>query len=558
MIARRSPLVAFVSLLLWGCGDPSIQTPPEPEADGGMADGGAPPLRDGGTMGRTVDDFSCVVEQATLVVGGTARLRAIVSFSDGQSAELSDAATWTVNPPERAAVEVLGSLVRAVGKAAGPVSIEASASGITSSPCVFTVSLPGGLDGGDGDGGTSALDAGLMEEARALWITRFSWSNESQVKGIIRRSADAGFNTLYFQIRGNGDAYYRSDLAPWAKKLTGQLGKDPGWDPLRVAIDEAHALGVELHAYFNVFSGWTATNFTTDGGVANYVCDPDGSSAVACALPEASPDGGVQHVLRAHPEWIAVNSSGKHVDTEYLWLSPGNPAVRQHLVDVADELLTRYDVDGLHLDRVRYPGTSYSHDAVSQAEYAALANPKPSYADWQRQNVTETVAGLYQVMKLRRPKAALSASVWGIYTDLMTGCNTSEGFHNYYQDSLGWMEAGVIDAINPMIYWDFGTGCTDWGDLLDTFMARANGRHVIAGMHALDDSPNGDIPQIARMAARIEYARSVGAAGTAVFASSYLEPDNTPPTTWPEVYTSFHGPMGPYQAPAVYPRMPWR
>src|SRR5438309_94247 len=96
----------------------------------------------------------------------------------------------------------------------------------------------------------------------------------------------------------------------------------------------------------------------------------------------------------------------------------------------------------------------------------------------------------------------LSASVWGIYK-VLPNCNTSQGYADYFQDSIGWMKAGAIDAITPMIYWDIGSGCTDWSKLLDGFLAGSNGRPVVAGMHALDNA----VPQPLKMQARIDYAR---------------------------------------------------
>src|SRR5207237_6732460 len=135
------------------------------------------------------------------------------------------------------------------------------------------------------------------------------------------------------------------------------------------------------------------------------------------------------------------------------------------------------------LDRIRYPGSVYSYDAASSAAYAALAAPKPSYADWQRSNVTDAVSRIYAVIKAKRPNAWLSASVWGIYK-VLPGCSTSQGYADYFQDSQGWMNAGAIDAITPMIYWDIASGCTDWSTLLDGFLANAGGWPVIAGMRA--------------------------------------------------------------------------
>ena len=148
---------------------------------------------------------------------------------------------------------------------------------------------------------------------------------------------------MFVQIRGEGDAYYHSSVEPWSARLSGVLGRDPGWDPLQAAIDRAHMHGMELHAYFNVFTAWGAST----------------------TLPSA--EGPVQHALVAHPEWLAVDSTNTNRDTEYRWFAQGNPAVHAHIVSVAQDLASNYEIDGLHLDRIRTPGPDYSRDAATTA-----------------------------------------------------------------------------------------------------------------------------------------------------------------------------------------------
>jgi len=360
-------------------------------------------------------------------------------------------------------------------------------------------------------------------ELRGVWITRFSYSNRAGLEAIIDRAAAARLNAVFVQIRGEGDAYYSSAHEPWAKRLTGVLGRDPGWDPLRVAIDRAHSHGMELHAYFNVFSAWSA----------------------ATAVPAA--EGPVQHPLFAHPEWLAVDSTGTNRDSEYRWFAPGNAAVRAHIVATARDLLANYDVDGLHLDRIRTPGSDYSRDAASLAAFdaARIATPSLSFADFMRAQVSAMVADLYTAIATTRPTVKLSAAVWGIYQPL-PGCSTSQGFGNYHQDSLAWLETGTIDALVPMIYWPIEPGaCTDWSTLLDGFIARRAGRHIWGGMHALDDTTW----QLDEVRSRIDRSRVAGAEGTVVFASAYLDAD---PTRWTELAA------GPYLEPALPPLMTWK
>ncbi|MFL5322352.1 MAG: glycoside hydrolase family 10 protein [Myxococcaceae bacterium] len=514
----------------------------EPDDDGGNALADAGSGGSGGDSGtpniRRISSLSIEPKSLSLSVGTIGGVSAIATFDDGTTSDISGTVEWIVSPPNVVDVSLLSmddNLVKVQGLAAGTAQITARTGSVTSDACSVTVAA------------AQVADAGttVRPEVRALWVTRFAYNTASDVQTLINNASKAGFNVIYFQVRGNGDAYYQSALLPWAQKLSGTLGKDPGWDPLQTAITAAHGKGMQLHAYWNVFAGWT-TPAGCDTSTAGCTCSPTQGLTDSCTLPPASPAGKPNHMLHDHPEWMAVNANGKSADTEYYWFSPGNADVRAHIVAAADELLTNYAVDGLHLDRIRYEGTDYSHDAASEAAYAALPSPKPTWQDWERKNVSDTVAAIYAVMKQRRPNAVLSASVWGIYKPL-PGCNTSQGYGNYYQDSVGWIKAGNIDALTPMIYWDIGSGCTDWAKLLDGFMAGANGRHIVAGMHALDSNT----VQPAKIKARIEYARKVGAAGTSLFASSYL----TTQAQW----DSFKNPDGGvYLQDAGWPTMPWR
>lgn len=565
MAARPSPCLPLVLALLVGCG------PPGPETDGGTGGGAAAGGGAGGGGGasggaggsggtggtggtggaggtgggssvRRIISLSVTPAALTLRVGNVAGVTALATFDDATQADVSGTVTWTVTPSAVASATVTSAadnLVAVSALAPGTAQLTASTGSLTSNAVTVTVGAA------PADGGTPP-----GAEVRAVWATRFAYNTQADVESIIDKAAAAGFNVIYFQIRGNGDAYYQSALAPWAKKLTGTLGQSPGWDPLQVAINRARLRGIQLHAYWNVFSAWPTPAGCASTG--SCTCQPAQGQSDSCALPEASPAGKPTHFLRANPQTLAVNSAGKSTDTEYYWFSPGDPLVRQHLLEVARELLTNYDVDGLHLDRVRYPGQSTSWDAASNAAYAALSSPKPTREEWQRGNVTAMVRALYDAVKQLRPKAVLSASVWGIYKPL-SGCSTSQGYANYYQDSIGWMKTGAIDAIDPMIYWDIGTGCTDWTKHLDIFMAGANGRHVIAGMHALDQS----VPKPDRIAARIAYARQVGAAGTTIFASTYL---NQAPATGgqPDTWSTFRAPGGPFVVDAGTPPITWR
>ena len=212
------------------------------------------------------------------------------------------------------------------------------------------------LLGLSGCGGPTAPPepASPTPEARALWVSRFEYGSATDIDSIVARAARTNFNVIFFQVRGAGDAFYHSDLEPCAVALCGSLGNGrPSWDPLAVAVGAAHARGLQLHAWINALSGWSA------GG------------ATSCSLLQPSPAGSPLHMLIAHPDWRVVDASQSaqpcpDAPNEYLYVSPGILAVRAHLARVAADIARRYSVDGIHLDRIRYPGPAWSHDTTSR------------------------------------------------------------------------------------------------------------------------------------------------------------------------------------------------
>lgn len=313
----------------------------------------------------------------------------------------------------------------------------------------------GGSSGGGGGsdtGSTSRPEPFSDGPVKGVWVTRWSYSSEGDVETIIEEVADAGFTHVFFQVRGRFDAYYNSGVEPWAERLSGSLGTDPGWDPLATAIAAGAARDVEIHAYLNTFPFWS------------------GTTAPASSSPT--------HAYRAHPEWVVHDDSGTPMalNSSYVYASPGNPAVRDHIAAVVADLVGRYDVDGVHLDYIRYPGPQYSHDPESLAAHAADGG---DWDDWRRQQVLSTVAAVRAETDL-----PLTAAVWGIYEDRWSW-GASQGNVDYFQDSRAMLQDGLLDAIIPMIYWPVtepAGGRLDFRTLLvDHLEARSLGGKVFAG-----------------------------------------------------------------------------
>ncbi len=340
-----------------------------------------------------------------------------------------------------------------------------------------------------------------MVEARALWVSRFDYDSPASVTHIMQRAASANFNIVYFQVRGAADAIYRSDIEPCAVVLCGHLGGTPSWDPLEVAVREAHARGLQLHAWLNAFTGWGAGNTTT------------------CRLLGESDPGKPRHILLSHPDWAMTDEAGNSLrcpnGEEYVWLSPAIPAVRNRLAHVAADIARRYEIDGIHLDRIRYPGSHWSFDRESLREFGGT--PAINDARWEafRQSlVSAAVRDVRDSVRAARPAAVISAAVWGIYRDRWDW-HTSQGLSELAQDPHAWAEQGFVDVVVPMTYLVMTPsycGRVDWACLLDDHLEAVQvrgGRHLYIGIGA--DRGAGEVVR------QIEKSRARGARGIAIY-----------------------------------------
>jgi uncharacterized lipoprotein YddW (UPF0748 family) len=368
-------------------------------------------------------------------------------------------------------------------------------------------------------------------EVRAIWVTRYDWTSAyasegpADIDAIVANVAMAGFNTIFFQVRAHGDAYYTPGLEPWSARLNddGLLGQDPGWDPLGHLIDQAHARGLQVHAYVNVYPAWLGN---------------------APPPEDTTPEQVYWAWSRAYPDdtWRQWHRSGDPMPlgSGYLWASPGVDGVRDHVVAVVRDIASRYEVDGIHLDLVRYAGRLYSYDPLSNASAGGVETEER--AQWQRDRVTDLVGRIYAVIGQVRPSASLSAAVWFCYSGDGCGYGLSSGYADYYQDSLGWLSKGVIDAIAPMLYqWPGFDDLEIWRDVMQQFQSASAGRHVYPGI-------SGDFDDFDAIAARIQAARDAGTAGHAIFSYSAINSHGY----WDDFVS------GPYARPATPAPLPWR
>jgi uncharacterized lipoprotein YddW (UPF0748 family) len=361
--------------------------------------------------------------------------------------------------------------------------------------------------------------AGLPHEVRALWVTRWDYRTAADVRVIAERAASANFNALFFQVRGTADAYYNSQIEPWAARLSGgTLGQNPGWDPLAVAVDEGHARGLEVHAWINVYPAWLGET----------------------PPPPADPEPMWLRFNRLFGEdWVVWNRDQQpmQLNKEYLWSNPGYWAVQEHIAAVGCDIAAHYLIDGLHLDNVRYPGWEYSRDPVTLAavEQAQTADPTIDRKEWQRQQIDALVAYLHRSISRLKPGLPLSAAVWPVYRNTWDWWTAGDGYEGFCQDSIGWVDAGSAQLICPMFYLSSITADdARYEALLGDFVTRAGGEHVAAGITTSYD----DFATIAR---RIDQARQAEAAGQALFSYGLINQHGY----WDALRS------GPYATPAI-------
>ncbi len=351
------------------------------------------------------------------------------------------------------------------------------------------------------------LPGASADEARCAWFTRFEYSTRQHIEDEMANIASCHMNTVLFQIRGQGDAFYISQHEPWSDRLGGFY---PGFDPLAVAIYEAHSRGLELHAYVNAMPAWSGST------------------------PPSSPD----HIYNAHPEWIMVDEQGIPMDPSeagYADISPGIPQAARHVNDVIMDIASHYDVDGIHLDYIRYPNSSHSYDDSSLARFARDypgCTPGTCPGEWgafRRTLVTEMVAACYDSVTALKPWVKISAAVWGDFYG---------GYTWYFQDSHGWLEAGILDFTGIMGY----TADTDlFAERLRDHAVNSYGRHVYGGIGIYLDFG------AAAMSTEIDSCRAVGAQGEVMFAAT-------------DLYGDYKNTLlsGPYADVDSIPEMPWK
>lgn len=296
--------------------------------------------------------------------------------------------------------------------------------------------------------------------------------NKKYLTDQLDRLKAAGVNAVVFQVRPQADAFYPSKLEPWSRFLTDN-GQEPSprWDPLQFMIDESHARGMELHAWLNPYR-------------------------VTSSAKQVLPKG---HIYHKHPEWF-VKYDGK------TYFDPGLPESRQFITDVVLDIVSRYDIDGIHFDDYFYPypvaGKEFP-DAKSFDKYGKGMKRD----DWRRHNVDLLIQGLHEKISAKKPWVVFGISPFGIWRNKTSdprGSDTS-GLQNYdalYADVLLWAREGWIDYLLPQLYWDLEHKRASYLTLVDWWARNGQGRHVFIGqdigitMKTPDIAPSSEPTQL--------------------------------------------------------------
>jgi uncharacterized lipoprotein YddW (UPF0748 family) len=304
-------------------------------------------------------------------------------------------------------------------------------------------------------------------ELRAFWIAtvaNIDWPTQRgespevyrrEYRRLLEAGQRAGLNAVFVQIRPVSDAFYKSDLEPWSKYLTGRQGKAPAEndDPLPFLIAEAHRHGMEFHAWFNPYRA------TMD-------------SVTRTLAPT--------HPLRQHPEWFIKYAS------QYLY-NPGLPAVRNHIKRVIMDVVRRYDIDGVHFDDYFYPYPEPNQVFHDERAFREQNPDSLKLADWRRQNVNTLISDLHDSIQTAKRWVKFGISPFGVWMNKSANPNGSDtragqpSYSNLYADSRLWLQEGWIDYIVPQLYWSTKFKLVPYATLLEWWTRNHFGRHLYIG-----------------------------------------------------------------------------
>jgi uncharacterized lipoprotein YddW (UPF0748 family) len=378
----------------------------------------------------------------------------------------------------------------------------------------------------------------VAREFRGVWVAtvgNMDWPSrrslttaqaQTELLRILDAAQDQGLNAVIFQVRPMADAFYDSKLEPWSDYLTGESGKAPSpyWDPLAFAVEQAHARGLELHAWFNPFR----------------------AGFVAKKAPMTA-----SHITRRRPDLVRTYGS-------FYWLDPGEPDARRQAIDVITDVVRRYDVDAVHIDDYFYPYQERDRrnrliqfpDDRTWSKYGARSGM--SRADWRRSNIDTFIEQLYTAVRAEKRHVRVGISPFGIWRPgHPEGVRGLDSYSELFADTRKWLNNGWADYYAPQLYWRVDAPQQPYTALLEWWSTQnPHGRHIWAG-NIPNNIAAGSRPWAAtEVLEQIRLARDHhGTSGNVHFSARSLlrNPDG--------LGDAFRGTV--YAAPALVPASPW-
>ena len=333
----------------------------------------------------------------------------------------------------------------------------------------------------------------MGDEFRGIWAwsTFETGASASHHENLFDDLGNYHFNNVMYYTVNIGMANYPSALVPWNESLTGEIGKDPGWNPLATAIEMAHSRGILVHAKLNIYLAWLVNK----------------------PLP-TSP----LHPVNAHPEWILVGRDGKMMsnDGEHLFFNPCHPEVQNLVYDYCLEIANNYNVDGLHFDYIRFPNTGYSWDPVTLNRFWARYGKSPDslpneWAQWRRDQITNLLIRIKTAIRRHHWNIVLGADVWA---------DRTSGVNGALQDMELWRERKILDFDVPMLY---TTDIGSFDSWLSDHQNHTHGRFVFPGIAAHQMGGNTSF-----LDEQITLSRDHHTSGVVIYKDSALFPNNVP------------------------------
>ncbi|MBQ8867625.1 MAG: family 10 glycosylhydrolase [Bacteroidaceae bacterium] len=327
-------------------------------------------------------------------------------------------------------------------------------------------------------------------EFRGAWIQcvngQFMGMGSAELQRTLTSQLDslqkAGINAIIFQVRPEADALYPSEYEPWSRYLTGVQGQAPNpyWDPLQFMVEQCHGREMEIHAWINPYRAKTK-----------------GTTALAS-----------NHPARLHPERFVAYDG-------LLCFDPGLPENRKYICNVVADIVTRYDVDGLHMDDYFYPypvdGLPFNDDVT----FATYGRGFADRGDWRRDNVNKLIREVQQTVRSVKPWVKFGISPFGIWRNKKSDPQGSDtnGLQNYdqlYADIRLWVDEGWIDYNIPQVYWQIGHTAADYATLVEWWAGHTANRPLFIGQDVMRTVQHADLnnPHIHQQQTKMQMQRA--------------------------------------------------